>query len=292
MRYFANKAAVSLLGLALATVPLTGCFGGGDKGGDSSSDDTTETVEVAADDYGTMGQRTPTGNADYTTWKTLGDAFAAAEEDPSYGYDASCYAGVIKAGGKAVYVAAQMTPDVFEKAQAVDMLATDSVSKTEEALSTLPIGFIDDITDKQVPQAELDAFVGKTGQDLVNAGYTFLSYFMYGGEQTGGTFGNGYYSYDFTFDASVSEAAIEDGGASIMGATIVSVSSGDNLSDDIFSPENIAQVTGGAVVGAAPVAEAVPADGTAVTPDETLPSDATLVAPAATDVAVETAPVQ
>jgi GT2 family glycosyltransferase len=48
------------------------------------------------------------------------------------------------------------------------------------------------------------------------------SYFMYGGQETGATFDKGSLAYAFTFDTSVAEDAVEDGGQSVMGAHVVS----------------------------------------------------------------------
>lgn len=267
MRHFAGKITVAMLGLALVAVPLTGCGGAG--GGEGTAEDTTESVAT---------ERKAEGSSDYTTWKTLGDAFAATSQDPEYGYDDSCYIGIIRtADNKTVYVAAQMTPDAFKDASNVDVLEADAVTKMEDALSSLPIGFKEDITDKKVDTTTLESFVGKTGQDLVDAGFTFESYFMYDGPETMATYANGYYGYNFTFDATVPEASTGDGGASVLSATIKSVdTNGTNLSNFVLDSAHITEITGGAVTGTDPSVadEASAGDGaTDATPAEEPPAN-------------------
>ena len=65
--------------------------------------------------------------------------------------------------------------------------------------------------------------MGKSGQDLVNDGFAFESYWMYGGDETGAVMAKGLLAYNVTFDVSIPDEKADDGGASIMGATIKDV---------------------------------------------------------------------
>lgn len=271
MRHLTERLAVATLGIALATVPLTGCFGGSDKA-DSDADDAIESVEEDSDAED-IGVRKPTGDSNFMNWSTLGDAFAAAEMDPDYSYDESCYMALIETGERSVYVAASLNPDIYSKVSEIDIMDDDATKKMEDILAPLPIAFKDDATAKRVPEAELNAFVGKTGQDLVNAGYTFRSYDMYGSNETMASYDRGYWCYSFTFAASVSEGSIEDGGASVLTATITGVDAENvNSSNIAFDPAHVSEITGGAVAGTPAIDE-----GTDVLPEDgTAPEDATI----------------
>lgn len=243
MRGLTERVTIGMLGLALITTPLTGCLG---NGGDAADTDATDAPATPGTDAAeTPGKKAPTGNPDSTTWKTLGDALSAAEDRMAYGYDASHYVGVVIAGGRTVYVIATMTPESYEALNG----ATDAQGDyaTNPAVAGMPLEFVDDITDKVVPQEELESLVGRTGQELMDAGYAFSSYRMYDDTETIAAFSNGYYTYDFTFatqlPASVAEGA-PDGGEALKAATITHVESNGDISDAVLDPTRVGQQDG------------------------------------------------
>lgn len=199
-----NKAVIAALCLALSAVPLAACSG------------------QKADDAADGGASAPSAQAavDLSSWKTLGDALAAQTESMSAGWDDNYYVTVFRAGDSVVRVVAKMTPEASEKIDAMDWTRDDIDQQLIEAAGALELVSAEDITDQVLSQEELDKFVGKTGQDLVDAGWTFANYFMYGGKETAATFENGSLAYSFTFDVTTPEDATEDEGASVMGATI------------------------------------------------------------------------
>lgn len=265
MRRLAQRAAATTLGLALVAAPLTGCGSDGGKTPETTTSDTVAAIEESK-------KRVPTGSTDIATWETLGDVFAAAEEDPSYGYDEGTYVAVVSVNGRRVYVTARMTPEVYEALCGVDVTASDATKKAEDALSPLELTTVEDITDEVLPQAELDALVGKTGKDLVDEGFAFSSYLMYGGEEgTIASFDKGYYSYEITFAASTPESDAEDGGASVMDATVTGASSGMSLSQDALDPTKVGQV---GVVDVKDVTEAVETAGKVEEGGDSLKDDA------------------
>ena len=160
---------------------------------------------------------------DVSGWKTLGDALSAATEKLGSGCDDKTFVGVYKVGDSFVRVVAKMEPGMLDKINALNYEDNDYDEKFAKLAGGLAIESAEDITPGKLSQAELDAYVGKTGQDLMDDGFTFSSYYMFAGDETGATMDKGYFGYGVTFDAKVPENAAEDGGASIKDATVKSI---------------------------------------------------------------------
>ncbi len=199
-----NKAVIAALCLALSAAPLAACS------------------SQKADDAADGGSSAPAAQEtiDISSWKTLGDALDVQTESMSAGWDENYYVCVFKAGDSLVHIVAKMDPDAKARMDEVDWTSEDADDQVKEAIGNIELVSAEDITDQVLSQDELDKLVGKTGQDLVDEGWTFANYFMYGGEETAATFENGVLAYSFTFDVTTPEEATEDGGASVMGATI------------------------------------------------------------------------
>lgn len=195
------KAVATVLCLALSALPLAACSG------QQANEDTSAPSEQAA-------------ALDTSSWKTLGDALATQTDSMSSGWDDNYYVAVFHAGDSVVRVVAKMTSEASDKLDAVDWLAEDVDEQVAAAVGSLELVSAEDLTPEIVSQDELDSLKGKTGQDLVDAGWTYSEYFMYGGDQTGAIFERGLLTYSFTFDVTTPEEATDDGGASIMDATI------------------------------------------------------------------------
>lgn len=204
-----KRTAAAAFCLAMAAAPLAGCSGQTDEAGDPAAQESTQTV----------------ADTKPSEWKTLGDAFAARTEPMGSAYDEKNYMAIFKTGEDTyAHVVAEMTKDVYAKVDAIDWTKPDAEKKIEKEISVLKLTTSEDVTDQKVPQEELDALVGKTGKELVDAGWIFASYEMYGGdEQTIASFEKGPFSYSFTFDVSTAEGDSSDEGASIMDAKVTEV---------------------------------------------------------------------
>lgn len=219
-----RRAAAAAIVVALAATPLTAC------GSQSASSD--------ADSSATASQ-TVTSNS--SGWKTLGDALAAQTSLFSSEYDDKYYVCGFQAGDSFYRVVAKLDAETNQKIDDVDWSKGDADKQIEEAISGLPLQSVEDLTSEMVPQDELDKLVGKTGKDLADAGYTFVSYFMYGGEETGVTFVKGSLAYMFTFDASVPEDKVDADttGALIADAKVTAVEF-SGISDEALDPTKAA----------------------------------------------------
>lgn len=205
-----TRTVAAMLALALAAAPLAAC-GGQATQGDEAEPTTTEQTQTMAD-------------VDVSSWKTLGDALACdSGENNTAGWDETHYVTVFSAGDTVVRVVAKMDAETSDKLDALDLTKDDYDEKFLELMGGLPLESAEDLGDQKLTQDELDAYVGKTGQDLVDDGFAFESYWMYGGEETGVTYAKGYLAYNATFDVTVADDETEDEGAAVMDKAIVSM---------------------------------------------------------------------
>jgi len=187
------------------------------------------------------GAATPEGTAtqpaavDTSSWKTLSDALATQTESMASSWDSKHYVTVFKAGDSYVRVVVELTDEESKKMEAVDWSQDNVGDQIAKAAGSAKIVTAEDITAEILDQNALNNLVGKTGKDLIADGWVFESYFMYGGEQTGATMSKGNFGYNITFDVTTPESATEDGGASIMDATVIEAgfSGASNAATDI-----------------------------------------------------------
>ena len=200
----------AMMALALCAAPLAACGG-----------------QVSQDTTGGAASQAQAAGVDVSGWKTLGDALAYdSGENNAASWDEQHYLTVFTtADGSVVRVVAKMDAKTYDEHAALDMSEDDYQQKFLEVMGGLPLESAEDLTDDVLSQEELDAYVGKTGQDLAADGFVFESYFMYGGEQTIATMAKGYLAYSVTFDKSVSEdeADSDEDGSAVMDAPVASV---------------------------------------------------------------------
>ena len=224
MKRLTTKLATLTVTFALAALPLTAC------GGSASTDTGTDEPSPAA---------TQTTEVDPSSWATLSDAFASADlSSLNYGYDDDTFVCVFQIGDAYYRTVAKMVDEVHEKTYGLDMSAEDYDEQFAATVGELEILEAADITDELMSQEDIEQYVGKTGQDLVDAGFIFSNYIMYGGEETGADLDKGSFAYSFIFDTQVSEeqADSDSEGSLILGATVVEAQSNGNLSNAALDP--------------------------------------------------------
>lgn len=198
-----RRITAAALTLALVATPLTACSGGESTDDASSSSTTSQTAST-----------------DSSSWKTVSDV-PILDGMYSWGYDDVNWVCVLESNGTFYRIVVKLDDEANKRIEEIDWDKGEVEKQTLDAIANLPLASVEDLSGDVVSQEELDALVGKTGQELVDAGFVFESYYMYGGEQTGATFSKGYLAYMFTFDVSIAEDATEDGGQSVMGAHVV-----------------------------------------------------------------------
>lgn len=217
------------LALSLVFAPLAGCSDSSDQGDDATTEPTEQTEQ-------TTGTAAP---VDIENWKTLGDALASKTAEIGSSYDEEHYIAAFEAGDKVIRVVAKMDPETSEKLNALDLLDDNYDKELNDLISSLELESAEDITDEALTQDELDALAGKTGQELVDDGFVFVSYAVYGAEDdSAATMDKGNFSYCVSFDSGVSEDQSEDEGAAIMDAKVTTVQR-VSVSDSALDPTAI-----------------------------------------------------
>ena len=177
---------------------------------------------------------------DASSWKTLGDALAAKTEDVSSGWDDEYYIVAFKSGDSLFRVVAKSEEGIQDKTSELDFLADDYDDKLLEVIGGLEIVSVEDLTAEVPTQEQLDAMVGKTGQELIDDGWAFQSYFMTGGDETGATFTKGMIACNVTFGAKVStEAADSDEIGDLLKDAKVILAESAGVSEDATDPTKV-----------------------------------------------------
>ena len=105
---------------------------------------------------------------------TMGDAFAYESDNISYSDEYYVY--VFEKDGVIYRAIAELPADVSETIWAIDFFDENRDAMILEAVSPLPIMRLDNLTELIPPQEELDALVGKTGQELKDDGWSISSW--------------------------------------------------------------------------------------------------------------------
>lgn len=163
-----------------------------------------------------------TGTVDPNAWKTLGDVVALEGLEYEGGDDGDGrYRMMVSRGGQYFEVIAAASGEVLEEYQSLSFADDDYWTKKSELLKQFEIEQVTDLAPLAIPQEELDGWVGKTGQDMLDAGWEINGY-----RQIEGVFAvnmiNDRFNYAVTFEGiddseNYSEEAIP--GATVTGVT-------------------------------------------------------------------------
>ena len=138
------------------------------------------------------------GSFDPSQLKTMGELFASAEvEEAQTGFSEAHYVVVFHAGGNDYRAVADMPQDVSDAVWAIDFFDEERDQKIQDLVSPLAIGSLENLTEQAPSQEALDAYVGKTGQDLFDEGW---SYWFYDLEAMEAGFYSGPFSYMVQFE--------------------------------------------------------------------------------------------
>ena len=211
------------LTLGLVVMPLAACSAQGASGGQSAAEDTTTEETVAID---------------VSSLKTLGDVMAIEGEGQTSAWNEEHYIYVTNANGAPLRAVVDLTPEIYSQIEELDFLDEDYDQKLADIIGGLELASLDDYSDQVPSQEELDALVGKTGQELADDGFTFSTLTMYGGDETVAELEKDAFRYEVTFDGTVDGDA--DGFDGSVVADLPVASAGFvGLSDEAMNPENV-----------------------------------------------------
>ena len=205
--------------LALALVPLAACGGQGTDNGDA-----TGTGEAAE-------------SIDVSSWKTMADAYAVADEVIASGSLDKICVTVFKAGDNYIRVVSDYDSSLDEKSMELSFMDEDYMEKASAIFGNLAIQSAEDITSDLLDVNALIVYVGKTGQELMADGFVYRYCDGYGGEETYACFDKGYFGYNVTFDVHVDDDPGDDVTA-ISNAKITDIQF-MGVSDAAIDPENL-----------------------------------------------------
>lgn len=211
------------LTLGLVVMPLAACSAQGVSGDQGATEDTT-TEETAA--------------VDVSSLKTLGDVMGIESEGQSSTWNEEHYVYVTTANGAPLRAVVDLTPEIYSQIEELDFLDEEYDQKLNDIIGGLELVSLDDYSDQVPSQEELDALVGKTGQELLDDGFTFSALSMYGGDETVAEYEKDLFRYEITFDGTVDGDADSFDGSLVTELPVVSAGF-IGLSDEAINPENI-----------------------------------------------------
>ena len=134
-----------------------------------------------------------------------------ADTNYYYSNDTGICTAIEKYGDKYVKATATLSKEAKQKVDALDDSDPQQYyAQLETILATSPITELTDVTDKLVSQEDLDKFVGKTGQDLLDAGFVFTDFGNDDGKLTSFNVVKDYFEYELTVDGDVTIGSEDD----------------------------------------------------------------------------------
>ena len=116
----------------------------------------------------------PSGNssADVTSFKTIGDIINSGIESIQSANTDKYYIYVFQIDQVYYRAIANLTPELSQSLFDLDFNDENYNKKLNDIISPLTIDKLENLNDTVIPQEELDKLVGKTGEDLLNDGWS------------------------------------------------------------------------------------------------------------------------
>lgn len=121
---------------------------------------------------------------DISAIKTLGDFFAQDLETNGWSFNENYYVTIFENGDKKYRLAAQLSEDVYNKLDDIDLSDEDSDEQMKRVLSDVAVYTVEDMTQFIPTEEELKKYVGKTGRELFDEGFSSNGYMNLFGTQT------------------------------------------------------------------------------------------------------------
>ena len=135
--------------------------------------------------------------------KTIGDVIALEAEETQFSVYKDVVVYAFKLGDTYYRVRAAITPEQAQAYFDIDYSDADYEDQQKKIVSPLAIDEIEELNDQILSQDELDALVGKTGQELQDEGWTYSGHDL---ESMEFWMNYGPFVYTVVFDGQVAEA--------------------------------------------------------------------------------------
>ena len=152
------------------------------------------------------GKTDSAGSAD--SWKTMGDVIALDSETTQSAIYTDTYVYVFELNGTYYRATAALSEEISAALWDLDFSDEDYDTKYAELVKPLAIDKIEELNDQILSEDEMDALVGKTGQELLDDGWS--SGYGYNLESMEFWMNYGPFNYTVVFDGEVAEEDYED----------------------------------------------------------------------------------
>ena len=115
-------------------------------------------------------------------WTTLGDVLALEAGNHESTWDENRYMYLFETNDTIYLVTAAFSQEQMDALSAVDFFADDRDAQTNAILAPSPILSVENLSDQIPPQAELDQWIGKSAQEMVDAGWECSGMWQMGDE--------------------------------------------------------------------------------------------------------------
>ncbi|MCR4747108.1 MAG: hypothetical protein K5836_01400 [Clostridiales bacterium] len=175
--------------------------------------------------------------SDVTSLTSMSDILSLDADSNFSSWDDENYIYAFTTGDKSYRAVADINADICAKIDGLDFADADYDDQLIAVLKDSRLVEIKDISNGMMSQDELDKYVGKTGQDLLDDGFCMGSSYFVSDEKIEIALANGFYEYSVLFDGDVtSEALDEDFDAGIADLTVSSITY-SGLSDAVTDKE-------------------------------------------------------
>jgi hypothetical protein len=114
----------------------------------------------------------PAADFDFEAVETIGDLMALDLDNSQWGTNDKDFVYGFELGGSYYRFKAEMTQEQYDALNNVDFSADDAQEQQDAIISEFVITDRQQLDDQILSQEELDALVGKTGQELIDDGWT------------------------------------------------------------------------------------------------------------------------
>ena len=155
-------------------------------------------------------------------FRILNDAFAC--EPLSFAFYDDLFICVFESEGVFFRTEAEIPPDVHEKLDTLDIFDADYQEKVKEAAKDLPVTRVYDLSEVLLSQADLNAFMGMTGEELLEMGFVPSGSYSFGEDVSTAYLVKGPFEYEFDFVENVPSQEDPDIAETIRPLTVKSAS--------------------------------------------------------------------
>ncbi len=114
---------------------------------------------------------------DINSLETIGDVIdLETDEDTQSSISDGKVVYAFKLGGKYYRVIGSITPEQEAEYHSVDIMKEGYEEEQKEIVKNIKIDKIEDLSDQMLSQEEMDAYVGKTGREMQDAGWIYTGH--------------------------------------------------------------------------------------------------------------------